>query len=308
MKIKHWIHIFLTGLTAMLVSSCVREELLKPQDVYEEGLATRISLRIGIPERSVATRSDMPNGLDDEVKSLWVGIFSAKGDGECTFAKFYSENEIPANLQSEHGEFAQLTINAVTGPSYIVAVANPVDNYGYQYLPSSADDADRLRRQDLYNPSDPDNSLLPKDKAAANSRNPRFTWEIYKNIAIRQLALGDVNTPVGNLVMSGIYYESKNHPITWEEANYTPVDIRPDENLDGAIHLRRLISQVRFNIKAEPYNNVDPDYPSAADDPKYGKQIIEIMPQSFQVRNVPYTSWLHERKGPSAVSVITNPD
>ena len=78
----------------LALSSCYRDEIFEPVE-YEEGLATRISLRIGVPERSIATRADMPDGTDSEVNSLWVGIFSANEPYQCTFAHLYEGINVP---------------------------------------------------------------------------------------------------------------------------------------------------------------------------------------------------------------------
>ena len=279
----------------MLPLSCVREEMLRPQDYCEEGLATRISLKVGVPEMSVATRADMPDGMDSRVNSLWIGIFSASSH-KCTYAKLYTSN-LPSQLQSNHGDFAKFEINAVSGPSYIVAVANPVNNYGYQYVGSEGP----VSRQAL-------NELLPA------ATDPSFTWEDYQNIAIRQLTLGDVNTPIGNLVMSGIYFPNTADPSakSWEDANYTSVNIPALASdgktitLNGAVHLRRLISQVKFKIQAVDYNGSNEHKREPVVDGETNetisstRRILQVIPQSFQVKNVPYTSWLHERKAASS--------
>lgn len=164
-----------------------------------------------------------------------------------------------------------------------MAVANPVNNYGYQYVGSEGP----VSRQAL-------NELLPA------ATDPNFTWEDYQNIAIRQLTLGDVNTPIGNLVMSGIYFPNTADPSakSWEDANYTSVNIPALASdgktitLNGAVHLRRLISQVKFKIQAVDYDG--------SNEHKRERRILQIIPQSFQVKNVPYTSWLHERKAASS--------
>ena len=291
-KIKSFIYLLAAGLVTVSVSSCVREELLLPPGECEEGLATTVKLKIGVPARTIATRADMQDGMDDKVNSLWVAIFSAKtDDGTCLFAQHLVGDNVPVELQQAHGDFAELTINTVSGPCYIVAVANPVNNFGYQYK------GDIVSRESL-------DEILPESAAKAQSIG--FDWNAYKNVAIRQLDLNDVNTPIGNLVMSGIYYGSKMDPSakSWEDVNESYVNIPPLKagetvvKLDGAVHLRRLISHVKFHIEARDYDG-DNQY-------KKGRRILTIIPQSYQVRNVPYTSWLHERKSASSVSDIVD--
>ena len=293
-KIKSFIYLLAAGLVTVSVSSCVREELLLPPGECEEGLATRISFKVGVPEMSVATRADMPDGADFSVTSLWVGIF-LQSTGECTYAGYHEETP------GAHTPFITLkNIPTVSGLSYIVAVANPKDNFGYQYNPNSPAKPNRVVRLPLMKQDGAAEYILPESTTDARIRN--FNWEAYQNVAIRQLDLNDVNTPIGNLVMSGIYYDSQNDPTKasdWEEANAKAVLI-PDKDattLQGAIHLRRLISQVKFHIQAVDYTG---DHAAKRE----AREILEVIPQSFQVKNVPYTSWLHERKAPASVGDI----
>ncbi len=93
--------------------------------------------------------------------------------------------------------------------------------------------------------------------------------------------------------MSGIYSSSPDvntHPAKWEDACYEPVFIPADNSgkytLPGVIHLRRLISQINFNLKPGPD--------------------VTITPQSFTVVNAPNYSWLYERKSGIA-GVAANP-
>lgn len=292
-KIKSFIYLLAAGLATVSVSSCVREELLLPPGECEEGLATRISFKVDVPEMSVATRADMPDGADFSVTSLWVGIF-LQSTGECTYAGYHEETP------GAHTPFITLkNIPTVSGLSYIVAVANPKDNFGYQYNPNSPA-PNRVVRLPLMKQDGAAEYILPESTTDARIRN--FNWEDYQNVAIRQLDLNDVNTPIGNLVMSGIYYDSQNDPTKasdWEEANAKAVLI-PDKDattLQGAIHLRRLISQVKFHIRTVDYTG---DHAAKRE----AREILEVIPQSFQVKNVPYTSWLHERKAPASVGDI----
>lgn len=280
MKIRQYICV-LTVFAAVCLQGCVRDLTADYDIPYEEGLPAVISLNIEMPSMSVATRSDMPDNTDSEVSSVWVGVFSEK-TGKCTYAGFHD-----IQLSSTHS-VQSLTIKTLSGSSYIVAVGNPEDNFGWE-----KGESDHYELTELL----PGGSKSRKDV-------DEFSWEDYLNIAVRQLDLNDVNTPIGNLVMSGIYYDEVvenatdedrlKHPADWETANYTPINIQSGTNkLGGAIHLRRLISQVKFVIKAADYT-LEGDRDNSLKEE--ARRIIEITPQSFQVRNVPYTSWLHERK------------
>ena len=320
MRLRNWIYAILLIVSAsMIMSSCYRDDLDAMGTVYVEGRPTALRLRIGTPSMNVATRSDMPAGKESEINSLWIGIFSVS-TGECTFARLYRNQEVKQHLKGGgNGSFSYIDItDAVSGNSYIVAVGNPEDNFGYQHTKGSTNLLPANRS--LVN-------ILPQTTAAANpASGTKFTWESYKNVAIRQLELGDVNAPIGNLVMSGIYTEfgkenaDPESGAEWEKyrensVNIPAVSAGSIATLDGAVHLRRLISQVKFNIWAVDYNGTDDNKNAEYEEKdeegnptgnRHARRVIEIIPQSFQVRNVPYTSWLHERKSPD--EDLLNPD
>lgn len=287
MKLRYLIYSLLAGMAILSLPSCVREDLLHDEENVIPGLETTISLKVNVPDMDVATRADMAQGADSRLNSLWVGIFSATS-GECTFARMYPNTT--GLLQKEH-DFKELeVIRTKSGPSYIVAVGNPDGNIGYQYI----EGAEPAAAKSL-------NELLPSSAQEATEKN--FTWNTYQNIAISRHSIGNVvDDPTGNLPMSGIYYykDTGNHPTAegWEDANEIPVVIPTQDNngpvtLPGAIHLRRLISHVTFNISAEDYpDRSDPE----GNDSKKNKRIVSIVPQGYQIMNAPFTSWLHERK------------
>lgn len=281
--------------TMLLVVSCV-EKLYDDSYMYREGVETNISLKISVPEMTIATRADMPDGADTQLNSLWVGIFSAT-TGELKYARLLSSNELGGLQKAEHGNFYKLPdITVKSGPSYIVAVGNPADNLGYKYNKENPDE--QLKETDL-------SDLLPKGTQTT------FNWDDYCAIATRLNEIRSIGTPSGNLLMSGIYYAGTGDhgangkvnptPSGWEEANYEPVSIPVAQNgsytMQGAIHLRRSISQIKFNIQA-------------ADGPTFdGTQqirIVSIEPLSYTVYNVPVVNWLHERKSSNNATDATN--
>ena len=276
MKIKSLIYSLLAIISLTLMHGCT-DEVYIDEGIEEsaEGYETIISLNISLPEMSKASRGEMPDGADTEINSLWVGIFSA-ASGECTYAKMHTEKPT-----GNHGNFIQLNnIETLSGPSYIVAVANPGNNYGI-YNNSQV-------RQEL-------SYILPESAQEAVKND--FTWDKYCGIAINQLSPSDIKEPIGNLVMSGVYKSDTSDPSAsdWEGLNYETVNIPVATNgnvtLPGAIHLRRLISQVKFNIKAA---DTDGKMDGA------GRiRVVSVTPVSYRVYNVPYISWLHERKSPA---------
>ena len=248
------------------------------------GKDAQIILNIEVPEMSIATRSDMTEGLDTQVSSLWVGIFSA-ADGQMTYAHFLTSAELGATSKSEHGgEFYYTLPNVETksGASYIVAIANMSDANAPVFL-YDAERPEEVQTRRQWN------DLLPT--TASDAQEKKFTWDTFRSIAARNSGVGSIGTPVSQLLMSGVYATA--HPASssgWEDyCEQHPVEIpatAPGESitLPGAIHLRREVSQVNFTLKTAP-KIVDGQ----------SIQLIELVPQDYTVYNVPVFSWLYER-------------
>lgn len=255
-------NLFIVVLAAVSLASCYDDSL---SDRYSgvEGEEAVISLKLSLPERKTYTRSALPDGADYEINNLWVGIFNAN-NRNCTFSKFYESFDLTP-LTEAHKNATLADIITKSGNSYIVAVANVDDNTGVSY--SKGGTKKELRE------------LLTEVE----------TYDDYLAIAVVSPGSGSVSTPVGNLPMSGIYYESSNtdpeSAIGWETLCETPVYIPASTSsaqLDGAIHLRRLTSQINFDISVSQ--------PSGSDE-----EIISLEPYQWQVFNVPEMTWLHER-------------
>lgn len=261
-----------TVLAACLMS-CSREEL---EYQVPEDADMLVTFGYAMPEMNVVTRSDMSDSDAMALNSLWVGIFDAS-DGKLI------ESETYTNVKSDDfHKFEQLetSFEAQAGQYHIVAVGNIHGNRGVATI------KDVSKTGEL--------AVLLADVT---------TWEEYRSLAVMLPASGTIEAAGGNLPMSGVYYDcthgAEPRPEDWEALSDTPVYIYPtgmtaDGNrisvrLPGAVHLRRMISQVRFNIKAR---NAD---------------ILEIEPYSWQVHNVPETGWVHERggEGRNAGDVVT---
>lgn len=253
--------ILIIVLSSVSLASC-NDDTLYGRDSGVEGEETVISLKLSLPEMKTYTRADIPDGADYEINNLWVGIFNAN-DKNCTFSKFYEAPEFTP--LTGHTTATLTNINTKSGNSYIVAVANVDDNTGISY-------ANGAKTEELRN-------LLESVK----------TYDDYLAIAIVSSGPGSVSTPLGNLPMSGIYYKEANKDpdsaIDWETLGDTPVYIPASKStvkLEGAIHLRRLTSQVIFNLSVSQ--------PSDSNE-----EIISLEPYQWQVFNVPEMTWLHER-------------
>ena len=265
----------------LLQSSCIKDYIADNYPDADDAV-TRIQLTLDMPEAVIASRADMAAGTDRQLNSLWVGIFSV-ATGKMTYGHHLTAAEIGAIQKVEHAPsntWYQLPeIEVRSGMSYIVAVGNPSGNSGYKFDPEHPDTPQT--RSDL-------TALLPEYKYDPDVSSS-FSWDDYCNIATRRGSIvGDISTPVNNLVMSGCYVDNESDDRDWPAACHTPVRIPPTVNnttapMNGRIHLRRLVSQVRFHFEAQTNPN------------KNGIQIIDLTPLNYTVYNVPFISWLNER-------------
>ena len=260
--------------------------LLNRQEMGDSGNYEERLVQLGADGTGVIDISAFSYVHINSIKVPWDGSSNVT----VTSIKLYKKSE-GVSLSKEHGNGTDYLIlndiKVAAGESYIVAVGNPEGNYGLLY------GASEVRSSRL-------TELLPASMEAANSSG--FVWNTYKNLVYHRRSLDNVtDVPTGNLPMSGIYYDSRNtHPeptaAGWEEANEQSVRIPlvtagQRVELPGAVHLRRLISQVKFNVQAADYTGTDPN--------KSGKRIVSVVLESYRIVNAPYSSWLHERRSPA---------
>lgn len=235
-------------LTALSLSSCSDDLKIIGNETVETGLPATVAVRLETGEMKVLTRADMQNGLDKRLSSLWIAVYNAE-TGVRT--GIYKTDNPEQSLSHDN---KSIILNTFSGKSYIVGVAN----YNYRY--ASTDD---------------DGTLISLEEALDEAD----TWEKYRSISAAFDSEGGVSveTPLNPLVMSGTYYPSKH-----ADGGYThveSVDILPGQSeLSGAIHLRRLISHIKFNVS---YNK---------------DNISSFRIKSWKVVNLPSHSWLSERE------------
>lgn len=237
------------------ISACT-DNIDYPDNInVPEGKPATISIGVDVEGMTKLTRAE---GVADynRVASLWVGIFNSNS-GEMTGGGMMTEKDNGFKVGNDHQKYTLSNINTKSGKSYIVGVANP-ENY-------NAITVGNTTPRNL-------KGILEKEVT---------DWNSYKSIVITETRVQgnavDIQTPsVDNdygLVMSGIYAtDDASHPINEEK----PVAINADaNNLTGAIHLRLLQSHIKFNLQAKG-------------------NVVELTPQSYQVHNIPSSSWLHE--------------
>lgn len=231
---------------------------------FVEGEPVTLSIDCSVGEMAVVSRADMAAGRDKEINSVWIGFYGADGSLKHHFT--YGEG---GDIKIMDEDFQTLENMKITSGRYhIVAVANYEGNMGVTPTQTTPKDL---------------KTLLDEAK----------TFDQYKAIAV-YTDPGSVDTPTGNLVMQGVYVESRKHDKDvssdfWaiENESLTAVSSGTTK-LPGAIHFRRLISQVKFNITFDNTN------------------IESFEPVSMTVYNVPTVSWLAEREDGDAGNTVTN--
>lgn len=283
--IRHIILLLAATLIAALAPSCT-DELPAPNmpDYTDAGRDVTATFTVTVPQMEVKSRADIDNAGLYAVHSLYVATFSSV-TGQITSMDKNGNNlgwqkvDVKENPATAHKNY-EISIHTKTGPSYIVAVAN-VENNGV-----TSD-----------NPTfDPKNPVTIEHLLLTHAD----TWERFLQIGVAasENQLYAPSTTNG-LVMSGIYIGDSSHPgyDGWEEQNFTSYTI-PYANgatvpmKDGAIHLRRLVSQVTFNI-----------YTGLKDLKDEKNNDITVTPHSYTVYNAPNHSWLYERGDASAPAI-----
>ena len=244
----------LAGVVVALASVACTDEINVSFD-DEVSRPVTVKVDISLPEMKSVSRADMTEGLDSRVESLWIGIYNANTKERSGYVA-----DPNYNLSPTHAAPTKVEIEAKSGPSYIVAVAN--------YAGRKAHDGTKVD----------DFATILED---ADS------WEKFQQISAMFDGDGDINidVPLGALLMSG-HYIVGNHS-NGDYKDLEPVSIATNGTVpSGAVHLRRLISQVRFNVT---YNNAN---------------ISDFDIISWSVKNVPNQSWVAEHvDGNEAINV-----
>lgn len=262
---RKWILCLLQCMMAtFLLSSCEEDLGIKLWGNVIEGEDATISLSVELPTMTAMTRvaGIDPNSADaSRVSDLWIGIYNVN-TGKRTGYIREDYNEVFNNDHNNNGHHS-IEIDALSGMSYIVAVANASQNNGV-----AIDGGGQKPLTELLENAD--------------------TWEKYKDIAVLLNSPQSIQYAGSGMLMSGIYYpnhENINYQEYISEDNPQPVAIEPGTNnlnlKGGCVQLRRVAAYVKFNIKvAEEYQD-----------------FITFTPVSWQVCNLPGLSYVHERSG-----------
>jgi hypothetical protein len=239
------------GLLLSLFCNSCQEDLLSSETArVEEGLPATLTLNVKVNDMGEFSRSTI---VDEEganyCDNIWIGLYS-KDTGKRV--NYYYITDV-ANTQEQVGEYYKLQIYTESvNDVYIVAVANSDVNSGVSDISQYGSESSTLRKM--------------LDEAT--------TYDKFKNICVLRPDAKDVNIYANTLTMSGWYAapgKSYDDPSAIEA-----VSIKEGENdLDGAIYLRRIISYNKFVI-------VPGDY-------------VNLTLNTWKVCNIPAGSYLYEQ-------------
>lgn len=269
-------YILLTAAAALCLPSCSDELDIPNYVVAGEDMV--ITVPVELNEPTVQSRADLSETQLNTVQSLWVATFSS-ATGQMTSKTDATSNTIgwvkvtPGTADTEPA-LHDVTITTKSGPSYIVAVANVENNGVLKSAPATA---------------------RPLSELLENVR----TWPDFLNVgAVAPSTYSAINSPQTPIVMCGAFTNAvqveAQHTLPlaqWQQENVKSYTIPTATNgtftLDGAIHLRRVVSQINFNISS-------------------GNANVRVTPNSYRVINVPRYSWLYERPADDATGTTAN--
>lgn len=268
-------YLTLTAVAAISLPSC-SDEISLP-DYVTSGEDMTIVVPLSVDNPTIQSRADLSEAQLNTVQSLWVATFSVatnqmtskNADGQIGWVKIAPGTN---DIEEPH----EITLNTKSGSSYIVAVAN-VDKKGV--LRGAPNDQKPL------------SVLLDAVE----------TWSDFLNIGVVAPSTYEgINAPETPMAMCGAYTNAvqtghdpnEKDPSQWQNENIKPYYIPKTKNgqfalTGGAIHLRRPVSQINFNIKS-------------------GSTNVRITPNSYSIRNVPNFAWLYERPASAETGANAN--
>lgn len=266
--------ITIAALTLAVTSAC-SDSMPDIPDYTVVGEPVAVSFPISVPGLETATRGDLSDNQLNRIETLWIRTYSAN-DGSATSDWLKVEEDYQLGV-IEPESLNSVTLNTLSGPSYIVAVAN-VDNPAVTRGESGAITESTLR------------NLLEKAD----------TWADFLSIAVPSPSdQTQVNAPqVNSLPMAGCFSDlivGGEHPEPtglsyWQDADFRQYMIPAYgqvTKLTGAIHLRRLISNITFRFIS-------------------GDENMELEVNSYQVMSAPKYSWLYERPTDPGKGLVSN--
>lgn len=191
----------------------------------EEGLPATVNLKLVVNDMGVRSRTIAEEDAANYCDNIWIGFYSAE-DGSLK-DKFYLTSVANTDEEVETEYTLSVKTQSVNNV-YIVAVANSDVNMGVSEIGKyGVDESESLH--DMLDAAD--------------------TYDKFKAICLLRPDATDVNVYANTLTMSGWYADTKNGDSYTDPTRVPKVSIQAGENnLDGAIYLRRVISFNKFII------------------------------------------------------------
>jgi hypothetical protein len=191
----------------------------------EEGLPATVNLKLVVNDMGVRSRTIAEEDAANYCDNIWIGFYSAE-DGSLK-DKFYLTSVADTEEKVET-EYALSVKTQSVNNVYIVAVANSDVNMGVSEIGKyGVDESESLH--DMLDAAD--------------------TYDKFKAICLLRPDATDVNVYANTLTMSGWYANTQNGDSYTDPTKVPVVNIQAGENnLDGAIYLRRVISFNKFII------------------------------------------------------------
>lgn len=229
-----------------------------------EGEPATVSLSVSIPEMEVKTRAAgiTPEGADSvharTITDIWVGIYNLN----------------TGTLVGSASSDGLLQTGEESGPESLYGTVE------FKRIPAlSGNSVIVAVANSKGNPGvfiDESGNSVETDNLwkILNDKERVGKLEDFKKLSAALVSPNEVGRVASErFVMSGVYTDDPSHPV-----KYAEVRINPEENnLTGRIHLRRLDSYFKIHIKPGDH--------------------INFTPKSWQICNIPGTSFLLERGG-----------
>lgn len=244
----------LLGLLILSSWSC-QDEIWS--NMMGEGEEATLNVQVDLDEMTPLTRANMSSELENRVNNLWVGVYNVASGKRTGFV--YVDNQ-SGDYPEKEKKYGNISLKALSGESYIVAVANYANHQGIT--------VDNTAPQDLQ-------TLL--DNAD--------TWDKYRSIILsRNYNTGNdfavIDAPTNSvehgLVMQGSYRANLTDHSHADDDPETVAISSGTNNLTGKIHLRRLWTQNTVNFEADG-------------------DVVSMEVLEMEVLNVPQYSWLQSR-------------
>lgn len=244
----------LLGLLILSSWSC-QDEIWS--NMMGEGEEATLNVQVDLDEMTPLTRANMSSELENRVNNLWVGVYNVASGKRTGFV--YVDNQ-SGDYPEKEKKYGNISLKALSGESYIVAVANYANHQGIT--------ADNTTPQDLQTLLD-DADTWDKYRSIILSRN-------YNNNNDYAIIDAPTNSVEHGLVMQGSYRANLTEHSHADDDPETVAISSGKNNLTGKIHLRRLWTQNTVNFEADG-------------------DVISMEVLEMEVLNVPQYSWLQSR-------------